>query len=913
MAASDLQRVVSIIFAGEDRLSPAARAAQRTLSEFGTGLSGSVDALAGFTAGAARLEAGLLATGAAAAVVAVNTAAKFDQAFRGLTTLIEEPTSALSGFRQSILDYAQGSTQPLEQITQALGDAIGSGVRWQDSLALLRVAEQGAVAGQAQLGESTRLLVGTLNAYGLGVDQVQRVSDVFFRTVGDGTIKISDLANDFGRIAPLAAAAGVPIETIGAALAVLTQQGIQPSEAVTYLRSALSAIIAPGTDAATLAQQLGIQFDAQALKSRGLAAVLNDVQRATGGNVNQMKTLFGSVEALSAVLGLSGANAGKFSTELARMQAAAGATQTAFARFAGALGPAAQQFKNAIEVGLTGIGDRLLDESGGIVAALAAIVRAISSSANSGNLKPLVDDLEAGFKRVQTVLEAVARNLPAALNSADLSGFRDGVQAVAAALGRLFGGADLTSVEGLRLAIEGAGRAFNLLSQYVAGAIDGIGPFSRGLATIASTISQINPDTVAFVGTVGGLAVGLSAVGTALSVVTPLLAAIRAAGGIAGSLGSAAELSAVGAALGATGVAVATFGATFTATRALGLDEKLNDWLVPDWLAGYQGATLGTALADAADWIGKFGTAADQAAPAARRLADAQQSVESVSERNARLIRDAIADEAKHTSEQLLGAAASREQAAEADALVRMWERLGYQYDATTGALRRTEDVQADLLRGFEAQNNAAGRALDTQRGFHVELINGIPTYTQVAKAGEKLFEPAKKSAEEAKTASDKLKESLEKIASDERIKTLEIKAKIDIADIEAQTERLKAAFSSIDNTVTSTGETLAKLVGEFADAQSSWDKSSIWKEVERESKRRDDALKLQRELIEAQAGYLREKARALARGDATITVNAPGLKPHLEAFMWEILSAIELRASTEGQERLLGVAGIAV
>ena len=907
MAASDIQRVVSIIFAGEDRLSPAARAAQRTLSEFGTGLTGSVDALAGFTAGAARLEAGILATGAAAAVFAVNTAAKFDQAFRGLTTLIEEPTSALSGFRQSILDYAQGSTQPLEQITQALGDAIGSGVRWQDSLALLRVAEQGAVAGNAQLGESTRLLVGTLNAYGLGVDQVRRVSDVFFRTVGDGTIKISDLANDFGRIAPLAAAAGVPIETIGAALAVLTQQGIQPSEAVTYLRSALSAIINPSSQAATLAQQLGIQFDAQALKSRGLAAVLNDVQRATGGNVQQMAELFGGTEALSAVLGLTGDKAAKFSEEQKRMADSAGATQTAFEKFAGALGPYVQQLKNAIEVGLTGIGDRLLDESAGIVNAITNIVRAISSSANSGNLKPLVDDLEAGFRRVQTVLESVARNLPAALAGADLSGFRDGVQAVAAALGRLFGGADLTSVEGLRVAIEGAGRAFNLLSQYVAGAIDGIGPFSQGLATIASTIASLNPDTVAFVGTVGGLAVGLSAVGTALSVVTPLLAAIRAGGGVAGSLGSAAAIGATAAALGSAALLTASFAAGVEASRRSGVADWLNDVLIPDWLAGYQGATLGTALADAADWIGKFGTASDQAASAAQRLADAQGNVESVSERNARLIRDAIADEAKHTSEQLLGAAASREQAAEADALVRVWERLGYQYDATTGALRRTEDVQADLLRGFEAQNNAAGRALDTQRGFHVELINGIPTYTQVAKAGEKMFEPAKKSAEEAKTASDKLRESLEKIASDERIKTLEIKAKIDIADIEAQTERLKAAFASIDNTVTSTGETLAKLVGEFADAQSSWDKSSIWKEVERESKRRDDALKLQRELIEAQAEYMREKARALARGDSAITVNAPGLKPHLEAFMWEILEAIQVKASAEGQERLLG------
>lgn len=913
MAASDIQRVVSIIFAGEDRLSPAARAAQRTLSEFGTGLSGSVDALAGFTAGAARLEAGILATGAAAAVFAVNTAARFDQGFRGITTLIEEPTTALGGFRQAILDYASGSTQPLEQITAALNSAIGSGVRWQDSLQLLGVAERGAVAGNALLSESTSLLVGTLNAYGLGVDQVQRVSDVFFRTVGDGTISIGQLANDFGRIAPLAASAGVPIETIGAALAVLTQQGVQPSEAITYLRSALAAIINPSSQAATLAQQLGIQFDAQSLKSRGLAAVLNDVQRATGGNVQQMAVLFGGTEALSAVLGLTGDKAAKFSEELARMQGAAGATDTAFQKFAGALSPYTQQLRNAVEVGLIGVGDRLLDESGGIVAALAAIVRAISSSANGGSLKPLVDDLEAGFRRVQTVLEAVARNLPAALNSADLSGFLDGAQAVATALGRLFGGADLTSVEGLRLAIEGAGRAFNLLSQYVAGAIDGIGPFSTGLATIASTISQINPDTVAFVGTVGGLALGLSAVGSALSVVTPLLAAIRAAGGIAGSLGSAAGLAAFGAALGTTGVALATFGATFTATRALGLDEKFNDWLIPDWLAGYQGATLGTALADAADWIGKFGTASDQAAPAAQRLADAQTAIESVSERNARLIRDAIADEAKHTSEQLLGAAASREQAAEADALVRMWEKLGYNYDATTGALRRTAEVMDDVWFGLEKQRLAANQALDAQRGYRVELVNGIPTYTQVAKAGEKLFEPAKKSAEEAKTASDKLKESLEKIASDERIKTLEIKAKIDIADIEAQTERLKAAFASIDNTVTSTGETLAKLVGEFADAQSSWDKSSIWKEVERESKRRDDALKLQRELIEAQADYLREKARALARGDASISVNAPGLKPHLEAFMWEILSAIELRASTEGQERLLGVSGIAV
>lgn len=907
MAASDIQRVVSIIFAGEDRLSPAARAAQRTLSEFGTGLSGSVDALAGFTAGAARLEAGILATGAAAAVFAVNTAATFDQNFRGLTTLIEKPVAALGGFRQGILDYARGSTQSLDDIAGALNIAIGQGIDYTKSLDLIAIAEKAAVGNRATLGDATLALVSTLNAYGYSTDQTQRISDVFFRTIADGNITITDLASGLSQITPQAAALGVPIEQIGAVLATLTAQGTPAAQAITQLSGVFNAFLKPSDQAQKLAESLGLQFDAAAVKAKGLSGALADVASKTGGSADQMAILFGDVEGFRAALALTTTQSGKFALELEAMKNATGATDEAFRRMSGALQLAGQNLQNAFQIALIGIGDRLLDESGGIVNALARIVLAVGDAAKSGGLKPLVDDLEAGFRRVQTVLETVARNLPAALSSADLSSYRAGVQAVADALGRLFGAADLTTVEGLRSAIEQTGVAFNLLSQYVAGAIDGIGPFATGLATIASTIASINPETVAFVGTLGGLAVGLSAVGTALSVVTPLLAAIRAGGGVAGSLGSAAAIGATAAALGSAALLTASFAAGVEASRRSGVADWLNDVLIPDWLANYQGATLGTVLADVTEGLGLFGRAADQAAPAAQRLAEAQRDVESVSERNARLIRDAIADEAKHTSEQLLGAAASREQAAEADALVRMWERLGYQYDATTGALRRTEDVQADLLRGFEAQNNAAGRALDTQRGFHVELINGIPTYTQVAKAGEKLFEPAKKSAEDAKTASEKLRESLEKIASDERIKTLEIKAKIDIADIEAQTERLKAAFASIDNTVTSTGETLAKLVGEFADAQSAWDKSAILKEVERESKRRDDAIKLQRELIEAQADYLREKARALARGDSSITVNAPGLKPHLEAFMWEILEAIQVKASAEGQERLLG------
>jgi hypothetical protein len=38
------------------------------------------------------------------------------------------------------------------------------------------------------------------------------------------------------------------------------------------------------------------------------------------------------------------------------------------------------------------------------------------------------------------------------------------------------------------------------------------------------------------------------------------------------------------------------------------------------------------------------------------------------------------------------------------------------------------------------------------------------------------------------------------------------------------------------------------------------------------------------------------------------IQIDGTGLQPHLEAFMFEILSAIQVRATAEGQKFLVGL-----
>ena len=155
------------------------------------------------------------------------------------------------------------------------------------------------------------------------------------------------------------------------------------------------------------------------------------------------------------------------------------------------------------------------------------------------------------------------------------------------------------------------------------------------------------------------------------------------------------------------------------------------------------------------------------------------------------------------------------------------------------------------------------------------------------------------------------MKLELEKLASNERIKFIEAKVQLNIAQLEADTERIKAIFSSIDNTVNSTGDLIGDLFGDLLAAYNQPGFSAqyaVEAQIRLENERREKALKLQEELTKATVDEMRARTKALQNGDALIKIDGAGLKPHLEAFMWEILRAIQTRVNRDGLRMLVGV-----
>jgi tape measure domain-containing protein len=222
-------------------------------------------------------------------------------------------------------------------------------------------------------------------------------------------------------------------------------------------------------------------------------------------------------------------------------------------------------------------------------------------------------------------------------------------------------------------------------------------------------------------------------------------------------------------------------------------------------------------------------------------------------------------------------------------------------------------DNTEELERVVSALQKAAEDGKITWARYGVEVDKASEAFLKNTGYTKENAAELKKQSDATKKAADdaaKLALELEKLASNERIKTLEFKAEIDVARIQADAEKVKAAFDSINVGIESTGNLLGDLFGMFGQLNGldSSAYNAVFQQIDKENALREKSFQLQEKLTQAQIDNLNAQTKALAGGDAIIKIDGAGLQPHLEAFMWEILKAVQVKANKDGMAFLLGV-----
>ena len=891
------QTTVDLIFNGVDRTSAATQAVLGNLEKFSQKTKDITQPVADFTAAAAKIEAGVLAAGAAVVGMSVKMAGDFDASFRQITTLFKATDEQVAGFRNSILEYASTSGKSLEDITSSISAAVGSGVEWSKSLDLIAEAEKLANATRADLKGTTDVLVSTMNAYGIQTSDVSKVSDLFFQIIADGKIEMTDLAQYLANITPISAAAGVSLEEVGAAVATLTAGGMQPSTAIDALKSALSNIIKPSEQATKLAAELGIEFNATALKSKGFAGVLDDVQKATGGSTEQMALLFGDVTGLASVLSLTGPQADKFKASIDSMGKSAGSTAEAFKKMAGDFASESAKVGNAFTALMVNIGTPLLDESAGIAGAIARIFNSIGASVKDGQLGGLVKYIESILGDVEVTLATVARNLPAALERADFSKFKGGIDVVITSIKNLFSGIDLTTTDGLTKAINVLGAGFLALSNFVSGAIDSLKPAIAAFASLAEGATGFGEGF----GKVAGL---ISGAITQINLLIPVVGALIGLLTVNATVNLATSIAAIG-------PAALAVGAPLAAVLAL-----VGSWYVAIERTNKALEENAKAQKQVEDATNRTKQIQEKAVPTLEKFAATTGITAASIDEASRLIdtgavvwSDAAQGWVKAGSAAAESAIGIKQQSAalvtEADVL-RENTNAKKLADYATKSLVDAQKQQWKYTTELVPITDAATGAIT---GYEQKLVATAISAEEAAKQTTGAGKSMKDIADDAKRAEEaqrKWNEELKKMDHAERLAIIAAQSEITVAQIEGDAKKGVAAFESLNEGIKSTGDTISKLVGDLKGLDG-LDKSRVWDIIEQEMMLRQQEFDLQKELITQQIALMKAKIAAMQKGEAMIKIDGAGLQPHLEAFMWEILRTIQTRVNADGLDMLLG------
>ena len=320
---------VRVTIEGENQLSPAVRTAQKDV----TGLTGGLKGLTGglTTAAGAMLPLSLGAAGIGAGFTQAFGASKqLNASMAEVASIAPDLAADLGTATDQVRDLSEETGIASDQISSGLYQAVSAGVPPDNVFDFLRTAAEASIGGVTDLTTAVDGISSATNAWGTENLSAETAADQMFTAVKNGKTNFEELSRSIATVAPIASNTGVSFGEVTAALATLTASGTTTRESATQVRAAIQALVRPSGELAAVFQAAGHASGEAAVKAVGFAGAADIVREATGGSVGQMTQLLGSVEAVQAVLGVTGDKASVMAKNFNDAATSAGAAGAAF-------------------------------------------------------------------------------------------------------------------------------------------------------------------------------------------------------------------------------------------------------------------------------------------------------------------------------------------------------------------------------------------------------------------------------------------------------------------------------------------------------------------------------------------------------------------------------------------------------
>lgn len=915
---ADLTTAIKIILSGGDTVSAGLRAVGGAMGELG----GIATNLAGPFADVAKyveiLDAAFIGLATVAIVKAAKEATGFQSSLLDLQKQMDDTEGSATDQAAVLEALAQKYGENANGMVSSTADFKAAGYDMDTSINLVTSSLDLMIAGSIKTSEAVDVINRSLAGFQVpaseAVTEARHIGDVLNKTADLTKSSFHELAIGYADFSSTAKLTNLTSEQTAAILSKVIDVFGSGSEAANSLKSGFLALLNPSSEATKEMQALGISVTDSSGKFKSVKDILAELAPA-------FNTLTDSQKLHVAAVLFGTEQAGKFVQVLGTYDEAMALSKKLTDEAGGSiekevtirLQSAEVQFNRTAEAVRqlnVHLGLQFLDAAAGASGGVTELVNAFKALVDNGSLDPFINLIEQAATRIGTTLRAMAENLPQAFAAVDFSGLLSSIDGLGDELDTLFralfGDIDLTTVEGLASALQTVVNIGESLTLTTQGIIRAFEPFA---ASIGETVRHFNDLDAASKIDFGTFIGDMQAIVSSGVLVGGALIAIGQSGAEMGRVldivfgGVQIVINSMQVAFDTVALAIVNTAADIAAAvRAvfdvLGQDEEVAaiDAALAE-LHIYSAAVTENLRRNAEELEGGYnkvvGDANTKTDVFSQRLSAAKAELDKLKtgagDASAEVNKTAV--ELGNLSDVTL------------PAIEFAPEKPSDALKETAGQLNQIEGAAIQLVPKLVTIRDENGQVIRS----YTEMSRVIPGVTGTLSVVSSGFVDAGKKAKEAAKESDSFRTKMEEIASNERIKIIEAKVTLNVAELEAQTKQVEAAFDSISTTINSTGDLIGSLFGNYTSADT-FSKLEIIEQIEAENKRRDAALELQRKLTEAEIENVQAKTRALDRGDAIIKVDGSRLAPHIEAIMWEFLKSIEIRANASFPEYLQGL-----
>lgn len=331
--------------------------ANGTLENFGQNMSAvGSDMAKGFGGAALAIGAGL--------GVAVKSAADFDTQIRKAGAIAGASAKELDAMKQSALELGATTSQSASSVASAMTEMAAKGFTANQTIA----AMPGIIAAAEASGEDLALAADTvssaLNIWGLEAAESSRVADVLAMSANVSAAGIDDLGYVMKYAGGPAAALGISLEEVAAAAGIMTNAGLDGSNAGTALRASILALNNPATAQRKMMEKLGISMKDSEGNALGLSEMVRELAESTAhmSEADKVATLAKLVgtEAVSGFLSLISAGPAEIDKMTLSLQNSEGAAAETAAQMKDGIGGALENLSGSFETVAIMIGDVLV-------------------------------------------------------------------------------------------------------------------------------------------------------------------------------------------------------------------------------------------------------------------------------------------------------------------------------------------------------------------------------------------------------------------------------------------------------------------------------------------------------------------------------------------------------------------------